>query len=48
VRHVLDGLLGRPGPILDDTRYALVGTGREPLSTDEQNTFGAGELPLLG
>ena len=48
VRHVLDGLLGHSVPTLDDARYALVGTGREPLSTDEQNTFGAGELPLLG
>ena len=50
VRRVLDGLLGSPAPIADDTRYALVGTGREPLTAEESARLGssAGLLPLFG
>ena len=47
VRGVLDGLLGRPAPIADDIRYALVGTGREPLDDAEPALLGA-ESALLG
>jgi hypothetical protein len=49
-RHVLDGLLGRPGPIDDEIRYVLIGTGREPLTDDETRAFGsqAERLPLFG
>lgn len=50
VRRVLDGLLGAPAPIADDERYALVGTGREPLTSAERDAFGnaAARLPLFG
>jgi hypothetical protein len=50
VRRVLDGLLGRPAPISDDKRYALIGTGRLPLSAEEQTLLGAdaASLPLFG
>jgi hypothetical protein len=50
VRRVLDGLLGRPAPIADDKRYALIGTGRLPLSAEEQTLLGAdaASLPLFG
>lgn len=50
VRRVLDGLLGRPAQITDDTRYALIGTGRSPLTEEEQAMFGADTavLPLFG
>lgn len=49
-RRVLDGLLGRPAPIDDATRYALVGTGRERLNDNERELLGvrAGRLPLFG
>ncbi|MGK2875103.1 MAG: maleylpyruvate isomerase N-terminal domain-containing protein [Nocardioides sp.] len=49
-RRVLDGLLGRPAPIQDAVRYALVGTGRESLTDDEAGAFGADveRLPLFG
>ena len=48
-RRVLDGLLGRPAPIEDAVRYALVGTGRESLTEDEAGAFGADveRLPLF-
>jgi hypothetical protein len=38
VRRTLDGPLGRPVPVAwDDARYALVATGRAPLSgTDRE------------
>ncbi len=50
VRRVLDGLLGRAAPIADDARYAMLGTGRLPLSEDEQALLGAdaAALPLFG
>jgi uncharacterized protein (TIGR03083 family) len=50
VRRVLDGLIGRAAPIKDDVRYALVGTGREPLTADETALLGpdAERLPLFG
>jgi len=50
VRRVLDGLLGRPVPIADDARYALVGTGREPLDDAESALLGADRtrFPLFG
>lgn len=49
-RRVLDGLLGYPGPVADATRYALVGTGREPLTRQEASALGAdaARLPLFG
>jgi uncharacterized protein (TIGR03083 family) len=49
-RRVLDGLLGRPGPVVDDVRYVLVGTGREPLTEGERGRLGADadRLPLFG
>ena len=49
-RRVLDGLLGRPAPIEDAVRYALIGTGRESPTADEVDAFGAdaGRLPLFG
>lgn len=49
-RRVLDGLLGRPASIVSDTRYALVGTGREAPSDEERGLLGAGadHLPLFG
>lgn len=49
-RRVLDGLLRRPAPIADDTRYILVGTGREVPSDDERALLGADldRLPLFG
>ncbi|WP_199442216.1 maleylpyruvate isomerase N-terminal domain-containing protein [Umezawaea beigongshangensis] len=50
VRRVLDGLLGHPAPFADTVRYALVGTGREPLRDDERALLGASadRLPLFG
>ncbi len=49
-RRVLDGLLGRPGPVPDDTRYVLIATGREAPSDEEQALFGGDSkrLPLFG
>lgn len=41
VRRVLDGLLGRPAPIADEKRYAMIGTGRMSLNKDEQTLLGA-------
>jgi len=50
VRRVLDGLLGATAPIPDDVRYALVGTGREPLTIEERERLGsvAARFPLFG
>jgi len=50
VRRVLDGLLGHPAAITDDVRYALVGTGREPLTAAEREQLGpaAERIPLFG
>lgn len=50
VRRVLDGLLGEPGNIADDVRYALVGTGRAPLTDGERAALGpmADRFPLFG
>ena len=50
VRRTLDGLLGEPAPIDDDTRYALVGTGRAPLTDAERRAIGplSDRLPLFG
>lgn len=51
VRRTLDGLLGRPAPASwDDTRYALVGTGRAALSAAEREALGpyADRFPLFG
>jgi hypothetical protein len=50
VRLVLDALLGEPARIPDDVRYALVGTGREPLTVEESALLGpaADRLPLFG
>jgi hypothetical protein len=51
IRRVLDGLLGAPAPAgWDDIRYALVGTGREPLTADERQELGekAERFPLFG
>jgi hypothetical protein len=52
IRHTLDGLLGEAaGPVFpDDTRYAFVGTGREPLSDVERAALGAraSRFPLFG
>ena len=51
VRNVCDGLLGEAAlPTVDDSRYALVGTGREPLSDDERRELGplADRFPLFG
>lgn len=50
VRRVLDGLLGRPLPeAWSDTRCALVGTGRLPLTPEERRALGshADRLPLF-
>ena len=49
-RHVLDGLLGQRAPIADASRYALIGTGREPLTEAETHALGsvARRLPLFG
>lgn len=49
-RHLLDSLLGRPAPIADDTRYALIGTGREEIRDDERDQLGTDSerLPLFG
>ncbi len=49
-RRVLDGLLGRPAPIEDAVRYALIGTGRESLTEGEADALGADvdRLPLCG
>lgn len=51
VRRTLDDLLGRPAPVeWSDAWWALVGTGREPLSGRERRELGpaAAMLPLLG
>lgn len=50
VRHVLDGLLGRPAPVIDDARYDAVGTGGEPLRLTRGTCSGGGAaaLRLLG
>jgi uncharacterized protein (TIGR03083 family) len=51
VRRVLDGLLGSPEPVgWDDPTYALVGTGRRPLTTGERERLGtaASRFPLFG
>jgi hypothetical protein len=50
VRHALDGLLGQPAAIDDDARYALVGTGRSPLTDSEREALGGlvDRLPLFG
>ncbi len=50
VRRVLDGLLGRSPSIADASRYALIGTGREPLTHEEADELGpaAKRLPLFG
>jgi len=49
-RQVLDGLLGRPGPVADDARYILIATGREPPSDEERALLGGDSkrLPLFG
>lgn len=49
-RKVLDGLFGRTLPIDSPTRYALIGTGRAPLTDDERGLLGAdsSRLPLFG
>lgn len=49
-RRVLDGLLGQLGPIADSSRYALIGTGREPLTGEEADALGtaAERLPVFG
>lgn len=50
VRGTLDGLLGRPEPIgWDDETWALVGSGRRPLTAVERTAFGpdVDRLPLL-
>ncbi len=50
VRQTLDGLLGHPVPVgWDDRTYALSGTGRRPLTADEETALGqdAARLPLL-
>ena len=51
IRRTLDGLLGTPAPgTWDDTRYALTGPGREPLTDDERRELGTGaeRFPLFG
>jgi uncharacterized protein (TIGR03083 family) len=51
VRRTLDALLGRPAPAeWSDEWWALLGTGREPLSGRERRALGpdAARLPLLG
>lgn len=51
IRHTLNGLLGEPAPTdWDDTRYALVGTGREPLTDGERRALSglAERFPLFG
>ncbi len=51
VRRVLDGLLGGALPVSwDDRTYALKGTGRLPLTSDERSLLGrlAGQFPLFG
>lgn len=49
-RRVLDGLLGRPAPIKDSVRYALIGTGRELPTEEEAQALGGDveRLPLFG
>lgn len=48
--RVLDGLLGRPAPIKDSVRYALIGTGRESPTAEEAQALGLDteRLPLFG
>jgi hypothetical protein len=51
VRETLDGLLGHSAPPdWDDARYALIGTGRAPLTDAERAALGAdaARLPLFG
>jgi hypothetical protein len=51
VRETLDGLLGHSAPAdWDDARYALIGTGRAPLTGAERAALGAdaARLPLFG
>jgi len=51
VRHVLDGLFGRPAPSQwDDVRYVLVGTGRAALTDEERAELGpaADRMPVFG
>jgi hypothetical protein len=51
VRATLDGLLERAAPKdWDDARYALIGTGRAPLTDAERAALGAdaAKLPLFG
>jgi uncharacterized protein (TIGR03083 family) len=51
VRRVLDGLIGQSPPVeWDDASYALKGTGRLPLTTDERSALGslAGGFPAFG
>ncbi len=50
VRRTLEGLLGGPAPaVWDDRTWALIGTGRQPLTPSERAAFGtaADRLPLL-
>ncbi|MFG3102055.1 hypothetical protein ACGFZL_16260 [Streptomyces sp. NPDC048182] len=50
VRATLDGLLDRPAPReWEDTRYALVATGRAPLTPAERAALGphADRRPLF-
>ncbi len=49
-RRSLDGLLGRPAPIKDSVRYALIGTGRASPTEEEAGALGADaeRLPLFG
>jgi hypothetical protein len=51
VRATLDGLLGYAVPLYwSDEHYALVGTGRAPLTDGERDTLGAdaARFPLFG
>ncbi|MFF8644344.1 maleylpyruvate isomerase N-terminal domain-containing protein [Streptomyces sp. NPDC015345] len=51
VRGTIDGLLGRPAPEnWSDEHYALVATGRLPLTAAERHWFGADadRFPLFG
>lgn len=45
-RREPDGLLGQPGPIADASRYALIGTGREPLTDEESAALGTAPTPV--
>jgi hypothetical protein len=50
VRRTLDGLLGAgvPRPDWTDLRYALKGTGREPLTPAESRVLAGTRFPLFG